>query len=383
MTNIMKLVKIIDLYEKRVDEKRRVKLSGFQITGSLPPNIPNLENLVKDYITNPNFDWRKSYVCAAMADDTYSSPLYNRPFEIDLNRCEKYVEDERAFSYVLAGTGSGYVRPDGKFVSTQGGHRTTEAYGVSLNSKVRLLVNAKFHDPNATDEQIIEIEAKDHHVDAAKRNPQNTEHKFRSAYRSNEPWAVELFNYLKPFDISIAGTLENAYFSLPSHSYMSTARRLAGEGTVSKYLKTFTQHKCEKEILGNAVIAGSLFLNGFAEYIKKVDEDNNVDSFDLMMKFYFTEYGKLMSAVDPDARNLTQSDLVQGNSLYKGNEPAVARFVFCYNDFVRLKRLKISGRQKNAIPFEGSDDKGWNTFISTAHPLMKPALGQLATTKFF
>ncbi len=90
-----------------------------------------------------------------------------------------------------------------------------------------------------------------------------------------------------------------------------------------------------------------------------------------------------MRTVDPDARNLTQSDLVQGNSLYKGNEPAVARFVFCYNDFIRVKRFRISGRQKTAIPFEGSDDRGWNTFISNSHPLMKPALGQLATTKFF
>ena len=130
-------------------------------------------------------------------------------------------------------------------------------------------------------------------------------------------------------------------------------------------------------------MAGSLFLKGFSEYIAKVDEDNNVDSFDLMLKWYFTEYKKIYQIVDPDARNLTQSDLVQGGTLWKGNEPAVARFVFLYNDFVRIKRLKISGRQKTAIPFDGAEDKGWNTFLSTAHPLMKPALGQLATTKFF
>jgi len=103
----------------------------------------------------------------------------------------------------------------------------------------------------------------------------------------------------------------------------------------------------------------------------------------LMMNWYFNDYGNAHKVVDPDARNLTQSDLVQGGTLWKGNEPAVARFVFLYNDFVRIKRLRISGRQKTAIPFEGADGKGWNTFLSTAHPLMKPALGQLATTKFF
>ena len=31
----------------------------------------------------------------------------------------------------------------------------------------------------------------------------------------------------------------------------------------------------------------------------------------------------------------------------------------------------------------GADGKGWNTFISNANPLMKPALGNLATTRFF
>ena len=336
MTNLMKLVKITDLYEDRVTENRKNKLSGFPITGSIPFGVHLLEDLVKEYITNPNFNWRESYVCAVKANSTYSSPVYNRPFEIDLNRCEKYVEEEGSFSYVLAGTGSGYVRPNGEFVSTQGGHRTTEAYAVSLDPEVRLLVNVKFHDPNSTDEQIIELEAKDHHADAAKRNPQNTEHKFRSAYRSNEEWAVELFNYLKPFDISIAGTLEGAYFTLPSHSYMSTARRLAGEGTVSKYLKCFTENRCEKEIYGTVVVAGSLFLRGFSEYIAKVDEDNGVDSFYLMMKWYFTEYKGIHQVVDPDARNLTQSDLVQGGSLYKGNEPAVARFVFLYLSLIHI-----------------------------------------------
>ena len=102
-----------------------------------------------------------------------------------------------------------------------------------------------------------------------------------------------------------------------------------------------------------------------------------------MMKFYFTEYGEKVRRFDPDGKDLSQSQLVAGNGLYKGNEPAVARFVFLYNEFCRLKRLQISGRQRTAIPFEGADDKGWNNFISNANPLMKPALGQLATTKFF
>lgn len=378
----MRLVSIIDSYDKRVDDKRRERLSRLQVIGSLP-DVPKLEDLIKEYLTNPNFDWRKTYICSVRCKDQYGSPVYNRTELIDLNKCEQHANEKGGYSYEAANTGSGFVRPTGLFVNTQSGHRTTILFAVSSDGEERSLHNVKFHDPNATDEQILSREADDHHTDCADRKPQTGDDKFRSAYYAPRDWAVNLFNYLKPFDISIAGTLEGAYFSLPSHSYMTTALKLVGEGTVSTYLKAFTRHKCEKVILGNCVVAGCLFLQSFSEYITKVNEDNNVDSFDLMMKFYFTEYGQRLRVIDPDGKDLTQSALVAGNGLYKGNEPAIARFVFCYNEFVRLKQYKISGRQKTAIPFEGAEDKGWNTFISNANPLMKPALGQLATTKFF
>ena len=382
MTNRMKLVSIIDSYNNRVDDKRRVRLSQLQVIGSLP-DVPKLEDLVKEYLTNPNFDWRKTYICSVRGKDQYGSPIYNRTELIDLNKCEQHANEKGGYSYEAANTGSGFVRPNGYFANTQSGHRTTLLFAVTLDGEERSLQNVKFHDPNATDEQIISREADDHHTDCADRKPQTGDDKFRSAYYAPRDWAVKLFNYLKPFNISIAGTLEGAYFSLPSHSYMSTALKLVGEGTVSRYLNAFTKYKCEQVILGNAVVAGCLFLQGFSEYIAKVDQDNNIDSFDLMMKYYFTEYGELMRRFDPDGKDLTQAALVAGNGLYKGNEPAVARFVFCYNEFVRLQRFKISGRQKTAIPFEGADGKGWNTFISNANPLMKPALGNLATTRFF
>ena len=382
MTNRMKLVSIIDSYDSRVDDKRRDRLSRLQTIGSLP-DVPKLEDLVKEYLTNPNFDWRKTYICSVRGKDQYGSPIYNRTKDIDLNKCEQHANEKGGYSYEAANTGSGFVRPNGYFVNTQSGHRTTLLFAVTLDGEERSLQNVKFHDPNATDEEIIRREADDHHTDCADRKPQTGDDKFRSAYYAPRDWAVWLFNFLKPFDISIAGTLEGAYFSLPSHSYMNTAINLTGEGTVSTYLKAFTEHKCERVILGNAVVAGSLFLQGFSEYIAKVDSDNNIDSFNRMMKFYFTEYGEKVRRFDPDGKDLSQSQLVAGNGLYKGNEPAVARFVFLYNEYCRLKRLKISGRQRTAIPFEGADGKGWNNFISNANPLMKPALGQLATTKFF
>lgn len=385
MTNIMKLVSIIDSYEKRVDDKRRERLSDMRVIGYLP-DVPKLEDLIKEYLTNPNFDWRKSYICSVRVKDQQGSPVYNRTEDIDLNKCEQHAHEKEGYSYEAANTGSCFVRPKGEVVNTQSGHRNTLLYAVTLNPDARSLQNVKFHDPTASDEQIISRESDDHYTDSADRKPQTGDDKFKSAYYAPRDWAVKLFNYLKPFDISVAGTLEDAYFSLPSHSYMSTALKLVGEGTVTTYLEAFTKHKCEKVILGNSVIAGCLFLKYFSEYISKVDTQNGVDSFDLMMKYYFTQYGAQYRVIDPDARNLSQSDIVAGNSLYKGNEPAIARFVFLYNDFVRLQKRsnwQISGRQKTAIPFDGAEGKGWNTFITNANPLMKPALSNLATTRFF
>ena len=75
MKNLMKLVKIIDIYEDKVTEKRKNKLSNFPITGSIPVGVHLLEDLVKEYMTNPNFNWRETYVCAVKAKNIYSSPV--------------------------------------------------------------------------------------------------------------------------------------------------------------------------------------------------------------------------------------------------------------------------------------------------------------------
>ena len=383
--NRLKLVKIIDLYNQKVDDKRREKLSSMVVTDSLPKNLPNAEDVVKKFLAG-EIDPSETIYCLAKVEDLYSSPIYNRPEEIDLNKCEQHLYYQGGFSHRLAGSQSAWFRPSGHLVNTQGGHRTTKKYAVTLEGETRVLIGLKFHPPHATEDQIILAESEDHHTDAAFRKNQTGDNKFKSAYHSNQSWAVDLFEYLKPFSIGIAGTLEGAEFTLPSHSYMSTAINLADKSNVSRYLKAFTEHKCEKVILGNCVVAGALFLKHFGAYIQMVDKENNgCDSFSSLLNYYFNIYGveEAFKMVDPDAKPLTQAELCAGNGVYKGNEPATARFVFLYNDFVRIKRLKIRGHQKTAIPFEGSKSTAWNEFLLKANPLMKPALKGLAETKFF
>ena len=120
--------------------------------------------------------------------------------------------------------------------------------------------------------------------------------------------------------------------------------------------------------------------NGYSyklDFAKK-DEVDNLE---------YVEQNSIKVFLDPKAKNLKQSDIVEGNGIIKGNEPFVARFVNLYNSFcdreVAFDRMKIKGTHKTAIPFEGSDSTAWNKFLADANPLMKPVLGQLAEQKFF
>ena len=101
------------------------------------------------------------------------------------------------------------------------------------------------------------------------------------------------------------------------------------------------------------------------------------------MKYFFKDYGEQAQLIDPDGKNLTQADITAGNGLHKGDEPAIARFVCLYNYYCRVKKLAIKGTQNTAIPFDGANSTAWNKFLANSTPLIKPVLGQLATTKFF
>ena len=381
---LKELVRVYDQYEKRVDEKTKQYLAGFGTVDSSPKGLPLMEDIIDQYDRGEIPDGG-TYICEAKVGDLWSDPIYNRILELRYGNQKRHIESRGGYSNDAADTLSGYLRPTLKVVLTKGNNRASMRGACGRNPNARVIISLKLHSKNISYEEMIRIESLDHNTDCNYRTNQTGDDKFKSAYYAEEEWAVNLHRYLEPFHIGIAGTLDGAKFTCPSHSYMSTAIRLAGRPYVSKYLTAFTKWECSTEVQGNATVAGSLFLMTFEPYIQDVDKKNNIDSFSAMMKWYFTEYGPAheVTGLDPDAKNLQQSDIVQGNGLYKGNEPAIARFVFLYNDFCRIRRLKFKGSQKTAIPFEGSDSSAWNEFLASANPLMKPALGNLATTKFF
>ena len=379
---LKELVRVYDQYEKKVDEKTKQYLAGFGTVDSSPKGLPLMEDIIDQYDRGEIPDGG-TYICEAKVGDLWSDPIYNRILELRYGNQKKHIENRGGYSNDAADTLSAYLRPSLKAVLTKGNNRASMRGACGRDPNARVIIALKLHPKNISHEEMIRIESLDHNTDCNYRTNQSGDDKFKSAYYANETWATDLYKYLEPFNIGIAGTLDDAKFTCPSHSYMSTALRLAGREYTSKYLTAFTRWECATDVQGNATVAGALFLKTFHFYIDDVDKKNGIDSFSQMMKWFFTEYGPAAQAFDPDAKNLQQSDIVQGNGVYKGNEPAIARFVFLYNDFCRIKRLKFNGTQKTAIPFEGSDSSAWNEFLASANPLMKPVLGQLAENKFF
>jgi hypothetical protein len=70
------------------------------------------------------------------------------------------------------------------------------------------------------------------------RTNQTGDDKFKSAFYAKESWAVEaVHDYLLPFDITVAN-IDDTKFIAPSHSYLSKARREAGDQCTSRYLNS-------------------------------------------------------------------------------------------------------------------------------------------------
>ena len=380
------LLRVYKCYENKVDEKTKEYLQGFGTVDNAPEGLPLMEDVVRKYNSGEIAEG-STVICDGRVGDLWSDPTYNRIDDLRYGNQKRHIENRGGYSHDAADTLSAYCRPELKVVLTKGNNRASKRYACGRNPDSRVVISLKFHRKNISHAEMIRIESLDHNTDCNYRTNQSGDDKFKSAYYAGETWAVELFEYLKPFNIGIAGTLENAKFVCPSHSYMTAARKLAGIEYTSKYLTAFTKWECATEVQGNATVAGSLFLKTFHSYIDWIDKENKIDSFSKMMKWYFVDYAPTHQVVDPKAKNLKQSDIVEGNGIIKGNDPFVARFVNLYNSFcdreVAFDRMKIKGTHKTAIPFEGSDSTAWNKFLADANPLMKPVLGQLAEQKFF
>jgi len=376
---LKELVRIVDVYDDLAKDTVKAALLNHSVIDSYSAGLPMMEDVIEQYksgkLTAPS-----SVLCLARVGDLWSDPTYNRILELRYSNQKQHIERRGGFSHVSADVLSAFVRPNiWKAVTTKGNNRTSMLYGVTNDPNARIVISCKLHPKDISHEEMIRIESLDHTIDAVYRTNQSGDHKFKSAYYAKESWAVELYKFVEPFSIDIAGTNEDADFSCPSHSYLSLARKLAGDEYVKKYLRVFTELKCDTVIFGNAVVAGSLFLKTFAKHITEVDTQNNRDSFKDCMKFWFKQRETIYKEVDPSKKCLTQQELTEGNAVYKGNEPAVSRFVSIYNEYCNREklfdRLTFNGTYSTAIPLGGDV---FENFLDMASVVVRSGLRDMA-----
>lgn len=373
------LVRIVDVYDNLAKDTVKSALLNYSVIDSHPTGLPFMEDVIQEYKSG-KITANTVVLCLARIGDLWSDPTYNRILELRYNNNKQHIEKRGGFSHVSADVLSAYVRPNTwEAVTTKGNNRTSMLYGVTNDTSARIAVSLKLHPKDISSEEMIRIESMDHTIDASYRTNQSGDHKFKSAYYAKEAWAVELHRFVAPFSIDIAGTNEEAKFSCPSHSYLSLARKLAGDEYVKKYLDIFTKLECDSVILGNAVVAGSLFLKTFAKHITEVDTQNNINSFSDCIKFWFKDRQKIYLEVDPSKKCLTQQELTEGNALYKGNEPAVSRFVSIYNEYCNreklFNRLFYNGTYATAIPLGGDV---FEKFLDSASVMVRSGLRDMA-----
>ena len=392
------LLNLCDLYANKVADIVQELLSRLSILDKAPVDgLPKLEDVVEAH-SRGEYEGVDSVHVSARIGDIMTDPEYNRGDNLRYGNQERDLNAMGGFSYRAAGTLVGFLRPGGVTVATQGNNRISMLFAVTQERSSRVPFLLNFHKPLITHEEMIRVEAENHNADCNFRSNQSTDEKFKSAFYSQQKWAHLIFNFLKPHNIGIAGTLEGAKFNCTSHLYIDKARREAGDEFTNRFLKThvdvFSADNCEKEVFGNFVRGGASFLSTFSAHIAEVDEKNGgIDSFGDMMRHYFANRekdaiatrkllelanaSKAAIASVPVKKCLTQADITQGNRVIKGYTLFVCRLVSIYNEYCKDQGLKFNQTYATAIPIV--EGKTFANFIKKEDPILRPSFIDVAS----
>ena len=392
------LLNLCDLYSNKVTDIVQELLSHLPILDKAPVDeLPKLEDVIKAH-SRGEYEGVDCVHVSARIGDIMTDPEYNRGDNLRYGNQERDLNAMGGFSYRAAGTLVGFLRPGEFTVATQGNNRISMLFAVTQERSSRVPFLLNFHKPLITHEEMIRVEAENHNADCNFRSNQSTDEKFKSAFYSQQKWARLIFNFLKPYNIGIAGTLEGAKFNCTSHLYIDKARKEAGDEFTNRFLKThvdvFSADNCEKEVFGNFVRGGASFLSTFSAHIAEVDEKNGgIDSFGDMMRHYFANRekdaistrkllelanaSKAAIASVPVKKCLTQADITQGNRIIKGYTLFVCRMVSIYNEYCKDQGLKFNQTYATAIPIV--EGKTFANFIKKEDPILRPSFIDVAS----
>jgi len=372
----MALLNLVKQYEAKNTEEYKSTLSILGCVDNPVKGLFTLDEYLERYDPQPG----ETFVTLVEVERCCSDSKYNRTAKLHYGNVKKNLKKRSGFSHKAAGILSGFLRKvwnvdrwEYVVVITKGNHRVTKRYAVCRDGKAFVAVELTVHATNDIDE-MIRIESLDHTIDAQDRTSQSQEHKFTSAFFAEEPEAVLLHQYLSKFSIGIAETNPTAKFGTTSHNYILKAKKY-DDTACTKYLKTFTENNCEDVVGGNATFAGTVFLKTFKSAIDKIDELNNCDSFDGMMKYVFHERSNLSMGFLED---ITQASITSGNGKFKGEEVNVSRFISLYNEYcVKVLRAKLPETHKHAI---GYSSDAYVSYMKSADTDIRMRADEVAKT---
>jgi hypothetical protein len=314
----------------------------------------------------------KSYVCLVKVKLLYGDSTYNRTDELNLTKAVENLEEKGGFWYGHANTLVAFLRPDGTLVLTQGNHRTAQRY-LTQGPDSLVVVNVKVHDTNDK-KKMNEIEASNFDSDNVLRWNMIPEHKFKGRYNAGNREYVELYNFVKPFGVSIAGTNLGVYTATHTfESYGNLLESLATDNTSNKeYVKmamsSLVKYLQEPDIKGFLFTGLVLFQKVFGERIYKIQKNNkNKCSFDDFIKYVFTE----RKTFNGMGNLTTQQDIVEDSGGIKVREFFASRFVVLFNEYCFARKIdwRVNGLKGSCAIPESCDE--WQSLIENVSPVKR------------
>lgn len=346
-----------------------------QIRGTISNPIDTPPTGIPTFSTQEDFsrlEKGNSYLCLIPVKLLYSDDSYNRIDDLNVTKAIQSLEKANGFSYNHANSLVGFLRPDGVIVLTQGNHRACMKF-LTAGQDGLVLVSLRVH----SETDIIkcqQIEAEDFNTDGTCRYNMTQYHRFKGGYGAGKKEYIDLYNLVKQYGISIAGTNKGDYIatkSFESYTYLQKALKLDKSDDkryVHACLSIIPKYLQEHDIKGYVFIGMVLFLQGFnrrLELIKKVNK--LIYSHDDFVKYIFTERRKN----NGKGKLTTQDDITGSSGDIKNEIYFGTRFVALFNEYALDRELTIKCKDLQgdlAIPERSKD---WREFTENLSSTIK------------
>lgn len=377
-------VYLIDLYTQAWTKDFRTKaLEKYPTIGEID------EEIYKSWPEDPmaTFIPGKEYLVQIPCKLIQSCDTYNRTLEISFDKCVANLEYSGGFKLNSEIIRVYYDRKNNGIVRvTRGNHRTIMdllAQGADVNICAKLIP----HDVTASDVDMLLIEADDFDEDNQFLGMTKTMkfkgqllHDIKSP--NDNAWAIDLYEFLDSCNpkIGIAQTNSEAKVELDG---FGVVKNLMVKYNDNSFLKDIleTQAKYSTTTGGSSTYLSATltkalasFKSNFMKEIDRVSEVNNIDAWDEYLDYVFNKRNTIL----PIVPNLTQADLVKGNSLVRIPEFHVATLATLFNEFVKVRQLNHHDGKKDAISV---GTKSWQKMLKdNVSPLFHAFVNQKLTS---